>query len=312
MRLLSSIVFNRKLSRKLPSHNYFSLCLPKHVDIIEVGLRDGLQNEKRLFTLDEKRTYLDHMVKSGIKHIEIGSFVSPKWVPQMANTTELIESIDPSTRSKLYLSALVPNMKGLEQAIASKVDEVVFFVSTTDQFNKKNINKTQVQAFEEFRKMAQIAHQHNIKIRGSISCCFKCPYEGYVDVSKVIDTYHQYKDLGAQTIDIADTIGAATPVHVDRVLQKLLQIGTAKEFSVHFHDTNNLGIMNVQTALEMGITSVQSSLGGSGGCPYASKRVGNLSTQKLLEFCFKHRIHTGVNINDVFIGDKWINHMLKQ
>ena len=150
------------------------------VSIIEVGLRDGLQSEKRLFSLVEKQNYLDRIIKSGLHNIEIGSFVSPKWVPQMANTTELIKSIDTEKRQKLYLSALVPNVKGMEQAIDCKVDEIVLFVSTTDTFNQKNINATQEEAFQRFVPIVKLAKQNNIKIRGSLSCCFSCPYEGNV------------------------------------------------------------------------------------------------------------------------------------
>ena len=263
------------------------------VSIIEVGLRDGLQSEKRLFSLVEKQNYLDRIIKSGLHNIEIGSFVSPKWVPQMANTSELIKSIDTEKRQKLYLSALVPNVKGMEQAIDCKVDEIVLFVSTTDTFNQKNINATQEEAFQRFVPIVKLAKQNNIKIRGSLSCCFSCPYEGNVSTDQVIKSVDRYRNLGVDTIDIADTIGSADPLTTHNLINELIvHTGQVNLFSVHFHDTNDLAILNVAVAVKHGITSIQSSLGGLGGCPYSSKRVGNLNTIKLMKWLDQNNIPT--------------------
>ena len=284
-------------------------------NIIEVGLRDGLQNEKRILSLDQKYQYLQHMVKVGLRHIEIGSFVSPKWVPQMASTKELIRRIEPEVRSQLFLSALVPNMKGLEQAIESKVDEIVLFVSTTNTFNKANINCTQNEAFERFKDIAQVAKSHGIKVRGSLSCCFECPYEGLVNIRSVLEACDKYRQLNIDTIDIADTIGSATPIATSFVLDQVIQhVFPVEKVSLHFHDTNNHAIDNIQVGLGKGVTSLQSSLGGAGGCPYSSKRVGNLNTVKLIEYLQHQHIDfmTKFDLQAAKDAEVWIKSSLNE
>ena len=284
----------------------------RSIQVLEVGLRDGLQNETKVLTLDQKRKYFDFMYKAGLRDIEIGSFVSPKWVPQMQGTKELIKNVEP-LRSDMFLSVLVPNMKGCQEAVESKPDEIVLFVSTTDAFNKKNINCNRDEAFIKFQPVVELAKKNRIKIRGSMSCSFVCPYEGRVDPQKVVDTAMMYKDLGVDMIDVADTIGAAGPSDTDIVFKQLLQkVGTPGLFSAHFHDTNGKALDNIKVAMEHGISVFHSSMGGIGGCPYSSKRVGNLDTIKLVEWCLEHDIYTGLDLSILKQGQNWIRNELKQ
>jgi hydroxymethylglutaryl-CoA lyase len=280
----------------------------RKLNILEVGLRDGLQNESKILSLDQKYTYFQFMFYAGMKNIEIGSFVSSKWVPQMKDTKELIQKVQPYRSSKpLFLSTLVPNLKGCQDAVEAKVDEICLFVSTTDTFNQKNINCTQDEAFARFRPVVKLAKENQIKVRGSLSCCFVCPYEGLVDVNKVVDTALKYKELGVDVIDVADTIGGATPEQVGLVFQALLRkVGPPSLFAGHFHDTNNNALQNIEAAMNLGISTFHSSLGGTGGCPYSSKRVGNLNTIKLLEWCQDKQIETNINLNVLKQGQKYI------
>jgi hydroxymethylglutaryl-CoA lyase len=268
------------------------------INILEVGLRDGLQNEKKILSVNEKKYMLDLITQTGINQIEIGSFVSPKWIPQLGDTDKLIESIPSHKRDKLYLSTLVPNLKGLEAAINCKVNEIVLFVSVSETFNKKNINSRSSEAFARFAQIATLAKQHDIKLRGSISCCFECPYEGRVYPLRVIEFIQKFIDLGIQRIDIADTIGTATPQQVCALFNQALIKYNPDMFSCHFHDSDgNSAILNIEQSYLMGIRHFQSSIAGIGGCPYSSKKSGNLDTVKLIRWAESKGIHTGIDLS---------------
>ena len=268
----------------------------QRIKIVEVGLRDGLQNEKKILNTTDKKQILDHIIDSGLTNIEIGSFVSPKWIPQLQNTDLLIKSIPDSQRSKLHLSALVPNLKGLQTAIQYKVDEIVLFVSVSDTFNLKNINCTTKAAFERFSDLVKIAHKNGIKVRGSISCCFECPYEGRIYPLSVFEIVQRFTDLGVTCIDIADTIGTATENQVEVLFNTLFKKYNPDLFACHYHDTNLLAIQNVETSYKMGLRTFHSSIAGLGGCPYSSKRAGNLDTTVLVKWAHANGIQTDVNI----------------
>ena len=266
------------------------------IKIIEVGLRDGLQNEKKILTVDQKKHMFDLITESGLTNIEIGSFVSPKWVPQLHSTDKLIDTISCKDRSKFYLSALVPNLKGVSNAIKSRVDEIVLFVSVSDEFNKKNINCSTDVAFEKFAQVVQVAKQNNIKIRGSISCCFDCPYEGRIYPLSVVSIVQRFVDLGVNMIDIADTIGTANSSQVDALFNVLLRKWPKELFSCHFHDTNLNAVLNIEKSYIHGINTFHSSIAGLGGCPYSPKRSGNLNTIDLVRWANVNGIYTGVDI----------------
>jgi hydroxymethylglutaryl-CoA lyase len=268
----------------------------KGIKIVEVGLRDGLQNEKKILTLDQKKHIFNLITDCGLKNIEIGSFVSPKWVPQLHSTDKLINSIPNKIRNNVYLSTLVPNLKGMEQAVQSKVDEIVLFVSVSDSFNKKNINCTSDEAFGKFAQLTDLARQNNIKIRGSISCCFECPYEGRIYPLSVVSTVQQFIDIGVTEIDIADTIGTATPMQIDALFNVLLIKWPVDMFACHFHDTNSSAVLNVDQSFTRGITTFHSSIGGLGGCPYSPRRSGNLNTIDLVKWADRMGVYTGVDI----------------
>jgi hydroxymethylglutaryl-CoA lyase len=268
----------------------------KFVNVIEVGLRDGLQSEKRIFTSHEKFIIINNLIRAGIKNIEVTSFV--KNIPQFEDNKHISRNL--LKYNGITYSALVPNIKGYNDMITCEnINEIVFFVSTSDTFNKKNINATKLEAFERFKNIATLAHRDNIKIRGSISCCFDCPYEGKIKVDDVVDIIKRYIDIGVHKIDIADTIGSGTTEKMMRVLDEALKECTVDKLTGHFHDTNNSAIELVKTSLNYGITTFHSSIGGLGGCPFSSKIVGNLSTEKLIDYLHKNNYKTGIDLNKI-------------
>lgn len=296
--------------RETIKYTLYRKCVPKSINIIEVGLRDGLQNESKIFTISEKKQLLDLITDTGLKNIEIGSFVSPKWIPQLRDTDKLIQSISQNDRSKLYLSALVPNLKGLQTAIQSNVNEIVLFVAVSDEFNKRNINCTTDIAFERFVQIANVARNSEINIRGSISTCFSCPYSGKQSIQSVVEVVKRFIDLGVTTVDIADTIGTATPKEVEELFIELLKHWPSSMFACHYHDTNNIAIKNVEMSYNLGITNFHSSIAGLGGCPYSSKRVGNLDTIKLVKWAHDNNIHVHCN-PDIAKLEKTAEHIHK-
>ncbi len=285
---------------------------PNFANIIEVGPRDGLQNEKKILSVIQKQEFINSLqYKCNFKHIEIGSFVNPKAVPTMKDSVHLSKILNKPNSNDVLYSVLVPNKKGMEDVINNpNVDEIVLFVSVSDTFNKHNINCTLDEAFEKFKVIIEDAKRYNKKIRGSISCCFGCPYEGQIEVSKVIDVIRRYNDLDVDLIDIADTIGVGTPQQCLSILEEAKKIVPISKLTGHFHDTNNNAIKNVEMCLKLGMTTFHSSIAGIGGCPYSPKRVGNLDTTKLLEFLYTKDIKTGINLEEVKTTSKWIKDIL--
>lgn len=267
----------------------FSKNLKKFINIIEVSPRDGLQNEKFVLNIAERKNLIDKCTKIGLNHIEVGSFVNPKLVPQMANTEELLNSLSPNSitnKNNLKYSVLVPSLKMFKKH--SNVKEIVLFVAASESFTQKNINCDIKTAFKRFEPIFELAKIENIPIRGSISTCFNCPYEGKIDYTKVLRIVNMYLENGADYVDIADTIGTATTEEVDILFNILQKFFPINKITAHFHDTYGKAIDNVDVALNNGITTFHSSLGGLGGCPFSPKRAGNLSTERLVEYLEKH------------------------
>ena len=266
----------------------------KFVNIIEVGLRDGLQTEKRLLSSHFKLHTINQLVRAGIKDIEITSFVNTKLVPQFNDNYHISNNV--LRYNNVRYSALVPNERGYFQMRASgNIDEAVLFVSTTDTFNKKNINSSIKEAFEKFNKISKLAKEDKVKLRGSISCCFTCPYEGDISVDKVRDVIKRYMYIGVDRIDIADTIGTGTPTKLRKILDGL----DTYNITGHYHDTNGKALELVEASLDNGINTFHSSIKGLGGCPFSSKIVGNLSTEKLLEYLHSKDIKTGIDLDKI-------------
>lgn len=267
------------------------------VKVVEVGARDGLQNEKVTLPAEVKVAFVTALADAGLRVIEAGAFVSPKWVPQMADTAEVYRSIpkDPG----VDYPVLVPNMKGLERAIETGVTSIAIFTAASDTFNKRNINMSIEESFASYAPVAARARSEKMRIRGYVSTAFGCPYDGDVPAEKVLEVSARLLDLGCYEVSVGDTIGVGTPMQVQGVIGMLLQVIPAKKLAMHFHDTRGTALANTLAALEMGIATFDASAGGLGGCPYAPGASGNLATEDLLYMLDRMAIDTGVNLDRV-------------
>ena len=282
--------------------------LPTAVKIVEVGPRDGLQNEKQTIAAEVKIELVNRLSDAGMPNVEAASFVSPKWVPQMATSSEVMQGI--RRKPGTIYSALVPNMKGFEAALAAKMDEVVIFGAASEAFSQKNINCSIAESIERFREVAQAAKQHGMRLRGSVSCALGCPYQGEVTPEAAADVVRRMRDLGCDEIDIADTIGVGTAGQVKRVFER-----SAKEFPLtqlagHFHDTYGQALANIYAALEVGVVIYHSSVAGLGGCPYAKGATGNVATEDVLYLMHGLGISTGISLDAVVDAGQFISEQL--
>jgi len=266
-----------------------------HVHVVEVGPRDGLQNEKVTIPTEAKIDYITALADAGLRTIEAGAFVSPKWVPQMADTAEVYRNIpkDPG----VDYPVLVPNMRGLERAIEAGVKSVSIFTAASETFNKRNINMSIDESFQKYAPVAARALAEGMRVRGYVSTAFGCPYEGDVAPEKVLEVCARLLDLGCYEVSVGDTIGVGTPVQVQGVIGILLQVIPASKLAMHFHDTRGTALANTLAALEMGIAIFDASSGGLGGCPYAPGASGNMATEDLVYMLEKMGIDTAVDLN---------------
>jgi hydroxymethylglutaryl-CoA lyase len=264
------------------------------VKIVEVGPRDGLQNEKVVIPNEVKVDYITALGDAGLRVIEAGAFVSPKWVPQMAGTGEVYANIpkDPGVEYPV----LVPNMKGLERAMEAGVTSIAIFTAASDTFNKRNINMTIEESFENYAPVAVRARSEGMRVRGYVSTAFGCPYEGDVPPEKVLEVSARLLDLGCYEVSVGDTIGVGTPMQVQGVIGMLLQVIPASKLAMHFHDTRGTALANSLAALEMGIATYDAASGGLGGCPYAPGASGNMATEDLVYMLDAMAIETGVDL----------------
>jgi isopropylmalate/homocitrate/citramalate synthase len=264
------------------------------VKIVEVGPRDGLQNEKATVPTEAKVDYITTLADAGLRVIEAGAFVSPKWVPQMADTDEVYRHIpkDPG----VDYPVLVPNMKGLQRALDAGVKSIAIFTAASNTFNQHNINMSIDESFANYAPVTARALAERIRVRGYISTAFGCPYEGDVPPEKVLEVSARLLDLGCYEVSVGDTIGVGTPMQVQGVIGMLLQVIPAQKLAMHFHDTRGTALANTLAALEMGIATFDASSGGLGGCPYAPGASGNLATEDLVYMLDRMAIDTGVNL----------------
>jgi len=268
--------------------------LPQRVRIVEVGPRDGLQNESKIVATQDKAEFIRLLAAAGLKDIEVASFVHPKWVPQLADAQELIKELQPFP--DVRYSALVPNMKGLERAIGSGIRRIAVFTAASETFNRKNINMGIDESIAVFKPVVADALKEGISVRGYVSTCFVCPYEGPIAKERVAQVAAALFDLGVDELSIGDTIGAATPRDVESTGAHLLQLFPSARLAMHFHDTYGMAVANVYQALQMGFTTFDSSAGGLGGCPYAPGASGNVATEDLLYLLDRLDIETGVDL----------------
>ncbi|WP_323845780.1 hydroxymethylglutaryl-CoA lyase [Microbulbifer magnicolonia] len=271
------------------------MSLPKQVKMVEVGPRDGLQNEKQPISVETRIALIDRLSASGLPVIEAGSFVSPKWVPQMAASEEVLAGIQ--RKSGIVYSALTPNMQGYERALAAKADEVAVFGAASEAFTQKNINCTIAESLERFRPLLEQAHKDGIPVRGYVSCVLGCPYEGEIDPLKVAEVSGALLDMGCYEISLGDTIGVGTPEAAKRMIEQVTARVPVEKLAVHFHDTYGQALANIYAALQMGVAVVDSAVAGLGGCPYAKGASGNVASEDVLYLLNGLGIETGVDLN---------------
>jgi hydroxymethylglutaryl-CoA lyase len=269
--------------------------LPAEVTIYEVGPRDGLQNEARQVPTADKIRFIDALVAAGIRAIEITSFVSPKWIPQLADSAEVARGV--ARPAGVRMSALVPNRRGLDTALASGMKEIAVFLSASETHNKKNVNKTIAETLAAFQEVVPHARAANVPVRAYVSTVFGCPYEGDVDPERVVELVGKLGEMGVYQISLGDTIGVANPAQVEDVLGRVLAKHPASSIAVHFHDTQGTALANCVVALQMGITTIDASAGGLGGCPYAPGASGNLATEDVVAMLHAMGVKTGIDLD---------------
>lgn len=277
---------------------------PASVTIKEVGPRDGLQNEKIFVATEDKITWINQLSGTGMKSLEITSFVNPKWIPALVDAVEVAKGIE--RMPGITYSALVPNRKGLERALEADVDEAAVFMSASETHNQRNINKSINVTFPILREVVQAALSAGKSVRGYVSTVFGCPYEGPVSIDEVIRVSETLFEMGIGELSLGDTIGIANPKQVQDVLDMLLKRFDAKKLALHFHDTRGTALANILVSMNMGITTFDASVGGLGGCPYAPGASGNVASEDLLYMLEAMGIQTGVNQEKLLCAARFI------
>jgi len=275
--------------------------------IVEVGPRDGLQNEKVSLSIEDRLELIRRLMDSGLKRIEVGAFVSPKKVPQMASSSELLMNLNRQVLAKDFrLSVLVPNLQGMEEALNCGATEIALFTAASESFTLMNINCSIEESFQRFEPVAKMAKSKKIKIRAYLSTCFGCPYEGKVNPKKVIELCVRLAELGAYEISVGDTIGVANPKQVRSLIRNLAKEVPLKKLAMHFHDTRGTALANIYASLEEGIRTFDSSVGGLGGCPYAPGASGNVATEDVIFMLKGMGIDTGIDISKLIEINAWV------
>ncbi|MCC7038351.1 MAG: hydroxymethylglutaryl-CoA lyase [Alphaproteobacteria bacterium] len=277
---------------------------PQKVRIVEVGPRDGLQNEKNIVPANVKVAFIDMLSDSGLRTIEAGAFVSPKWVPQMADTADVFAAI--AKKSGVSYPVLVPNAKGMESAVAAGVREIAVFAAASESFSQKNINCSIAESIERFKPVIDEAKKHGIAVRGYVSCVLGCPYEGEIAPEAVVHVAKELFGLGCYEISLGDTIGTGTPVKTRLLLQAVKKEIPVQHIAAHFHDTYGQALANLVIALEEGVSVIDSAAAGLGGCPYARGATGNVSTEDVLYMLHGMGIETGVDIEKIAAAGRFI------
>ena len=270
------------------------------IQITEVGARDGLQNEKVLVSTAAKVRFIERLVAAGSRSIEVGSFVSPRWVPAMADTEAVFEGLNARGRvdGVRYL-ALVPNLKGYERARMVGCDAVAVFTAASEGFARANINSTIADSLTAFEAIAERAHKDGVAVRGYVSTVFACPYDGWTEPSQVLPVVKRLLDMGCYEVSLGDTIGVGTPRHVERLLEVVLKEVPVDKVVMHFHDTWGMGAANALRAVQLGVTRFDASAGGLGGCPFAKVATGNVATEDLLYLFDSLGLSTGLGLAEI-------------
>src|SRR5450830_1088287 len=280
------------------------MTLPTHVKLVEVGPRDGLQNEKQPVPAEVKIGLVHRLQDAGLTHIEVTSFVSPKWVPQMGDNAEVMAGLQ--RRAGVQYSVLTPNLKGYEAAVLSQPDEIVVFGAASEAFSQRNINCSIAESIERFAPVLAAG----IRVRGAISCTVGCPYEGDIAPERVTQVARLMKDIGVQHVGVADTIGVGTPLKVQRAMEAALQVYALDDVSGHFHDTYGQALANTLATLQMGVWQYDTSVPGLGGCPYAKGATGNVATEDVVYMLHGMGIATGIDLDALIDAGDFISRHL--
>lgn len=278
--------------------------LPPRIRITEVGPRDGLQNEKEVVNVDDKVAFINALSRSGVAEIEVSSFVSPKWVPQLGDAAEVLARIE--RRPSVVYSALVPNEKGLEAALVDSVEKIAVFAAASETFSRKNTNATIAESIGRFRPVVTRAKENQMAVRGYVSCVVQCPYEGPIEPRKVREVVTMLLDIGVDEIDLGETIGVAGPRDIERLYEGLGELLPPSRSTLHLHDTRGTALASAYRAMQLGVTSFDASCGGLGGCPYAPGAAGNLATEDLVYLAQRCGIETGVELPQLFAAGRII------
>ena len=279
--------------------------LPPKVKVVEVGARDGLQNEAETVPAAVKIALIDRLSATGLSAIEAGAFVSPKWVPQMADSAEVLAGID--RRDGVSYPVLVPNMKGLDAAAAAGAEEIAVFGAASESFTRKNINCSIAESLARFAPVCEAAQAAGTKVRGYVSCVLGCPYEGAVAPAKVAEVAARLAELGCYEISLGDTIGVGTPARAQAMLAAVAEVLPIERLAVHFHDTYGQALANILACLQLGVAVVDSSVAGLGGCPYAKGATGNVATEDVLYLLDGLGIETGVDLDALAAAGRFIS-----
>lgn len=286
------------------------MSLPSHVTLVDVGPRDGLQNEKQPVSTAHKAQLVALLQEAGLKEIEVTSFVSPKWVPQMADNAEVMAAI--ARRPGVRYSVLTPNMKGFEAALPTQPDEIVVFAAASEAFSQKNINCSIAESIERFAPVVAAAHEAGIKVRGALSCALGCPYQGEVSADEVERVVQLMKGIGVDHMGVADTIGVGTPRKVQAAMERALKHYPLVEVSGHFHDTYGQALSNIYACLELGVHTFDASVAGLGGCPYAKGATGNVATEDVVFMLNGLGIDTGIDLDRLVDAGAFISGVLER
>ena len=290
--------------------NKLSMTLPEQVKIVEVGPRDGLQNEALPICVADKIALIEKLTDAGIKYIESGSFVSPKWVPQMATSGEVFTKIN--RKHGVTYAALTPNMKGFEDAVAVHANEVAIFGSASESFSQKNINCSIEESLERFTPIMEAAKAAKIKVRGYVSCVVGCPYEGDIEPEKVAQVAAKLYQMGCYEVSLGDTVGVGTPSNVTNMVQSVSAYVPIEKLAVHFHDTYGQALTNIYAALQLGVKVVDSAIAGLGGCPYAKGASGNVATEDIVYMLNGLGIKTNIDFNKLLEAGWFISEKLNK
>jgi hydroxymethylglutaryl-CoA lyase len=284
--------------------------LPTKVRIVEMGPRDGLQNEPGTVPTAVKLELIDRLADAGLTAIESTAFVSPKWIPQMADHTEVLKGI--RRRPGVTYPVLTPNLKGFEAALAAGAMEVAIFGAASESFSKKNINCSIAESLERFQPVAEAAAKNNVRVRGYVSCVVGCPYEGDIAPAKVAEVSKALFDMGCYEVSLGDTIGVATPRKTQAMIEAVAKVVPVDKLAGHYHDTFGQSLANIYASLELGVATFDSSVAGLGGCPYAAGASGNVATEDVLYMLQGLGIETGIDLDKVAATGEWICAILKR